>query len=363
MKQAQNIPRVDVAIPCYNYAKYLDYCVDTVLSQRDVDVRVLVLDDCSPDDTADVGQRIAASDERVTYTRNPKNLGLVGTANRGVIEWATAPYTLLLSADDALTPGALARAVKVMEAHPEIGMTYGMAVVVNEKNGEFPANDSEDFDFRDIPGEKFIKRFCRNKNAVASPTALVRTSLQKKIGGYNPQFPHTCDVEMWMKFATQGPIGVVNAPQAYYRWHENNMSSQYLAQPMGDLREQIETCEHVLEVWGDDIPDFGLWIEEMRTRFAAEACWLGGIAIEHENAQAAADCLEFAKGLRPDIWRLKSWWVYQGKRLIGARGVAQFKARSGLGGSQYRPFTHGGQFGWWPGAEDMPSLDSSRPTL
>jgi glycosyltransferase involved in cell wall biosynthesis len=96
--------RVDVAIPCYNYGKYLEYCVGTILSQRDVDVRVLIIDDCSPDDTARVAERLVASDSRVSYTKNERNLGLVGTANRGVIEWATAPYTLLLSADDALTP-------------------------------------------------------------------------------------------------------------------------------------------------------------------------------------------------------------------------------------------------------------------
>ncbi len=345
------MPRVDVAIPCYNYAKYLDYCVGTVLSQRDVDVRVLIIDDCSPDNTPEVGQRLAAADKRVTYIRNAENLGLVGTANRGVIDWATAPYTLLLSADDALTPGALARAVKVMEAHPEVGMTYGMAIVVNEKNDEYPAEDNTEFDIRIVPGKTFIERFCRNKNSVASPTALVRTSVQKEIGGYNQDFPHTCDVEMWMRFATQSAIGVINAPQAYYRWHDNNMSSQYIGQPMGDLREQIETCEHVSCAWGQGIPEFPQWIDEMRTRFAAEACWLAGLAIERGDARAAGECLEFAKSLQPDIWKLRSWWIFQIKRAVGARSVAHLRSRTGKGDPRYRPFNHGAQFGWWPGSD------------
>jgi GT2 family glycosyltransferase len=342
--------RVDVAIPCYNYAKYLDYCVGTVLSQRDVDVRVLIIDDCSPDDTAEVAARLVASDPRVFYTRNPGNLGLVGTANRGVIEWATAPYTLLLSADDALTPGALARAVEVMEKHPEVGMTYGMAVVVNEKNEEYPAGDQADFDYRVVSGPAFIERFCKFKNGVASPTALVRTSVQKHIGGYNPKFPHTCDVEMWMRFATRGGIGVIKAPQAYYRWHSNNMSSQYINRPMNDLREQIETCEHVCATWGADIPEFGGWIEEMRTKFAIESCWLAGVAIERGDKDAARQCIEFAESLRPDTWKLKAWWGYQAKRLMGSGGASALRSMRRNSDPFYRPFTHGAQFGWWPDA-------------
>ena len=42
---------VDVVVPCYNYANYLPHCIDSILSQRDTNVRVLILDDASPDNT------------------------------------------------------------------------------------------------------------------------------------------------------------------------------------------------------------------------------------------------------------------------------------------------------------------------
>ena len=45
---------VDIVVPCYNYAHYLEFCVHSVLEQRDVDVRVLIVDDASPDNTAQV---------------------------------------------------------------------------------------------------------------------------------------------------------------------------------------------------------------------------------------------------------------------------------------------------------------------
>src|ERR1035438_4484005 len=91
---------VDVVIPCYNYGKYLRACVESVLSQRDVNVRALVIDDASPDETAELGQELAASDKRVTFHRHEKNKGHIATYNEGLIDWSTSEYTMLLSADD-----------------------------------------------------------------------------------------------------------------------------------------------------------------------------------------------------------------------------------------------------------------------
>src|SRR5208282_3202982 len=126
---------VDVVVPCYNYANFLPRCVQSILSQRDVEVRVLIVDDASPDNTAEVAARLAAQDSRVKVLRHEQNHGLVKTANDGVIDWACAEYTVLISADDVLTPGSLARAVNVMNKHPEVGMTYGMALVVADEFG------------------------------------------------------------------------------------------------------------------------------------------------------------------------------------------------------------------------------------
>src|SRR5690242_18271368 len=120
--------RVDVFVPSYNYGRFLRECVGSALSQDGVDVRVLILDDCSADDTPQVGRALAAADPRVEYRRHPANRGHIATYNEG-IDWLSSEYCLLLSADDALVPGALARAAAVMDRHPEVGLTYGLAIV------------------------------------------------------------------------------------------------------------------------------------------------------------------------------------------------------------------------------------------
>ena len=59
-------PRVSVVIPCYNYGRYLPDAVASALDQDGLDVDVLVVDDASPDDSAEVARRLAAADPRVS---------------------------------------------------------------------------------------------------------------------------------------------------------------------------------------------------------------------------------------------------------------------------------------------------------
>ena len=125
--------RVDVIVPCYKYARFLRECVESVLSQSLTDVRVLIIDDASPDHTPEVAARLAARDKRVEYRRHAVNQGHIATYNEG-LDWAEGDYTLLLSADDLLTPGALSRAARLMDAHPEVGFVYGRAILF--KTGE-----------------------------------------------------------------------------------------------------------------------------------------------------------------------------------------------------------------------------------
>src|SRR5437868_5525237 len=104
---------VDVIVPCYRYGHFLKQCVESVIRQESCDVRVLIVDDASPDNTPEVASVLAEADSRVTYVRHHLNKGHIATYNEG-IEWASADYLLLLSADDFLLPGALYRATHAM---------------------------------------------------------------------------------------------------------------------------------------------------------------------------------------------------------------------------------------------------------
>src|SRR6516165_6226075 len=117
---------VSVVIPCYKYGHFLEDVVASVLDdQAGVDVRVLIIDDASPDDSAEMARKIAAREPRVEVAVHEANKGNIATFNEGLLEWADGDYSVLMSADDRLTPGALRRARDLLDACPRVGFVYG----------------------------------------------------------------------------------------------------------------------------------------------------------------------------------------------------------------------------------------------
>lgn len=356
---------VDVVIPCYNYAQFLRRCVESIITQTGIDVRVLIIDDASADHTPEVGSELAKRDARVTFRRSAKNKGLIATANEGIMGWATRKYSLLISADDALTPGALERAAKVMDRHCDVGMAYGMAYVISDDSGMMDLPDSASFKYRIVPGPQFLRRVCEHWQGVPTPTAVIRTELQHRIGGYHPGLPQTSDAEMWMRIATQAPIAVIHTPQGYYRWHGSNMSSAYTGRALSDLDEQYKTINEVYRNWGSHIEEFPAWMDVTKLRLGRQACWMAGLAFERGDIEGARTCLKFAKEVCPSPWRLTSWWKTQAKRLAGPRLTAELKRlmpgsnNANPGVVSFSPFIPGEIFGWWPEAQEFTAVAGS----
>ena len=309
---------VDVVVPCYNYAKYLRQCVQSVLSQRDADVRVLILDDASPDNTPEVAEQLA-SDQRVTYVRNHTNLGLIGTANKGVMEWASADYVVLLSADDALTPGSLARSTRLLDANPDIGLVYGMALMLHDHRPQLIVEDINEAPSKILAGHKFLQLICAYGNFVPTSTAIMRTSVQHRIGGYDPQIKHTSDLDMWMRTAATGSIGFVDAVQGFYRWHDANMSAAYYRRPEDDSLQVIATCANFMKTHSGDIPQLAGWFEDMRNRLGSELLVRATKAFERDGDQTWRDTIKVSQQLWPNYWHSPTWWKFVIKRALGQR--------------------------------------------
>lgn len=242
------LPTVDVVIPCYNYAHFLPACVHSVLDQPGVDVRVLVIDDTSSDSTPEVMAELMAADKRVEGYRHKINKGHIATYNEGLLDWASADYTVLLSADDLLAPGALQRAAEVFEQNPEVGMVYGRVVYYRDHNA-LPKVTQLPTSSKVWRGEEWIEnRFRSSRNVISSPEVVVRTKIQQKVGGYRADLPHAGDLEMWLRIAAVSDIGYVSGkPGAYYRVHENSMMRTTFKSVFADLEQRRDVFDLVLE--------------------------------------------------------------------------------------------------------------------
>ena len=120
-------PTVSFVVPCYKLAHLLGECVDSILGQTYRDFEVLIMDDCSPDNTAEVAQSF--TDPRVRHVRNEPNLGHLRNYNKG-IELARGKYVWLISADDRLRrPYVLERYVRCLMNIQKSAMSFVLVFV------------------------------------------------------------------------------------------------------------------------------------------------------------------------------------------------------------------------------------------
>jgi len=231
-------------VPCHNYGRFLFECVASVTAQSHRDLRVLVIDDASTDITSAVCASLAADDPRVLVRRHPVRRGATQTFNEG-LDWADGDYLLLLSADDFLLPGALQRAVEVLDAQPEVGLIYG-AYVRYDMSARLPyqaqrawragrrADPTLTISEQAIGGAAEISldpaalvARLGKANHVCVATAISRTSVQKRLGNYREDLPHSGDLEIWVRFALYSKVVYLETLQAVQRVHGDNMSRRY----------------------------------------------------------------------------------------------------------------------------------------
>jgi len=230
---------VSVVVPCYNYGRYLPEAVGSVLSQG-VPVEIIIVDDCSTDDSAEVASDLAEQHPQVRLVRNEHNLGHIATYNKG-LGMVTGEYVVLLSADDKLASGSLRRAVSLFERHPSVGLVYGYA----EPFTDVPPPVWNTGTLTVWPGSTWVDLVChRGDNAIFNPEAIMRASLLRSLGGgYDLSFPHTADMLLWLRAGLAADLGRVNAVQGYYRTHAAQMHLTTYAGRIPDMRARAAVYE------------------------------------------------------------------------------------------------------------------------
>lgn len=312
---------VSVVIPCYNYGHFLKDAVDSALTgQGGVDVDVLIIDDASTDDSAQVAKQIAAEDPRVQLVVHATNKGNLATYNEGLIDWATGDYSVLLSADDRLIPGALTRAAGLLDANPTVGFVYGRPLHFQE-GSPLPVPRTEGRGWSVWPGHWWIeRRFKSGVNCITSPEVMVRTSLQQKVGGYDPRLRHSGDLEMWLRLAAHADVGYLRGiDQTYYRVHSSNMTKS--RPPVVDLQQRRLAFEVMLETCGDRVQDASRLSQIVHRRLSWEALWIAARAYDrgHTDQIPVDELTAFALDCWPQAARLPVYRGLELRRRIGSR--------------------------------------------
>src|ERR1700693_4007863 len=123
-------PTLSVVLPNYNHGKFVGRALAALLTQERAADEIIVIDDGSTDDSVTVIERIAATAPAIRLLRNPGNIGVIPTLQRG-LEAARGKYVYFAASDDWIFPGFFALALRRLEADPDSGLFCGEAMLID----------------------------------------------------------------------------------------------------------------------------------------------------------------------------------------------------------------------------------------
>ncbi len=204
-------PPVSVIIPCYNQARYLPQAIESVRRQTCQPLELLVVDDGSTDDTADVAVHLGAQ--------------VLGQPNRGVSEArnaglavATGQFVVMLDADDELLPEAIARGVDALSSRPDLSAVVGRCQLMDAAGNPLPAT------YHRIDGANLYREWL-SKNFVWTPgAAMFRREALIRAGGFPAGLGGAADYAVYLRLARDGAIAYHGQDVVRYRRHDQSMS-------------------------------------------------------------------------------------------------------------------------------------------
>jgi hypothetical protein len=207
--------KVSVIIPAYNQADYLPKAIHSVLDQTYTDFEILVVDDGSTDETADIAN--ALTDERVRYIYQD-NKGLSAARNTG-IKHSSGKYLTYLDSDDQFLPEKLEVLVNVLEENPHFGFAAGQAIPIDEE--DIPVGEIFDVPLPDDSSQLLLG------NPLHVGSVMVERSWQEIAGFFDETLLSYEDWDMWLRLARAGcPMTWVARPVSLYRFHRHQMTRQ-----------------------------------------------------------------------------------------------------------------------------------------
>ena len=193
--------RISVIIPTFNRAEMVCRCVQSVLATDWPSYEVIVVDDCSPDDTGKLIFEHFGKNEHVKYFRNAKNKQLGGSRNVGA-SMATGEYLLFLDDDNLILPDMISRIVSDFENYPDLHFIAPMEVNVGgTKDGkiwtlgsDFNRWTSQPDDYLpNIPLEELPKDNIRFKTSYSPNSFAVRKKDHDSVLGFCEELPFYYD--------------------------------------------------------------------------------------------------------------------------------------------------------------------------
>jgi glycosyltransferase involved in cell wall biosynthesis len=223
------MPSVSVIIPAYNRSNTISKTISSVLEQTYQDLELIVVDDGSTDDTAEVTQSF--TDPRVKLI-NQENKGAASARNTGIHN-SQSDYVTFLDSDDFWSTTKLQEQVLVLEQNKNVGVVYSWTDYVGEAD-EFLYHGP-----RPLFSGHVCHELLKHNFIVNGSNLIVRRSSLLEAGGFDKSLQSAHDWDLWLRLALITEFQVVPQVHVFYRETSNSLSS--------NLKRQEKNCLRVIE--------------------------------------------------------------------------------------------------------------------
>lgn len=216
------MPRATVLIGSFNSAATLRRAIDSILAQTVEDLELIVVDDGSTDDTAEVAR--STGDRRVRYLALP-HMGISGSLNAG-IEAARSPVVAVQDADDHSDPRRLERQLEVLESRPAVAVV-GCRMCEEDEAGRRlePRTSFASGDVRDV-----LMRF----NPIPNTSAAMRREAVRAAGGYDRRYLYAMEYDLWLRLAERHEIVALDEELATRVMGSENVAARKEREQIGE---------------------------------------------------------------------------------------------------------------------------------
>ena len=293
-----DVPTISVVMSVYNAGAFLRPAMDSILGQGVRDVEYVIVDDGSTDESPRVLRDYAERDSRIRLTVRG-NKGLTVTLNEA-LEQARGEFIARMDCDDVGVPGRFQKQLAFLRAHPDVVCAGGHFELIDEKSRLLtrlrPPSDDETIQ----------QLLLRGHTAICHPAAMMRRDALTRVGGYDPFFKTTQDLDLWLRLGEVGKLANVPEVVLRFRQHGGSVSETKREEQRRFGREAVERAwnrrgitDGVYEAEEPWRPGRDL---ESRHRFALRYGWWGF------NSGARDTALAYGwRAVRIAPWKAAGW--------------------------------------------------------
>lgn len=231
MPEKELNPLVSVIIPCYNGASFIEETIQSVLNQTYRNLELLVVDDGSTDNSAELIKKLAMQDSRVIYLHQ-KNAGVSNARNTG-IKHAKGDILSFLDADDWMYPENIGEKVNCLVEHDSDMVFSWTEVTDQELNQKYFFKGADALNF-----ENEIFQFA--PPPVPSPSSVIAKKKSViEAGMFDPNLSISADLDLWIRLSFGHKVTKVEKPLIKYRLVDGSMNT--------NIKGQINDVDYIIK--------------------------------------------------------------------------------------------------------------------